>query len=127
MVCERDELWITSKLWNTYHRHEHVQAACEKSLADLGIDYFDLYLIHFPIALKYVDFNDRYPPEWIFDPEAENPGMRLDAVPLSETWGAMERTGRAWIGKEYRRVQLHERSPKRSDGLRNDKAGAITD
>jgi D-xylose reductase len=90
-LCSRDELWVTSKLWNTYHRREHVEAACRKSLEDLGLDYFDLYLVHFPIALSYVDFNDRYPPEWIFDPEAENPGMRLDSVPLSETWGAMEK------------------------------------
>lgn len=90
-LCCRDDLWITSKLWNTYHRQEHVQAACEKSLADLGIDYFDLYLIHFPIALKYVDFNDRYPPEWIFNPEDDHAAMETDAVPLSETWTAMER------------------------------------
>ena len=90
-LCSRDELWVTSKLWNTYHRRQHVEVACRKSLEDLGLDYFDLYLVHFPIALSYVDFNDRYPPEWIFDPEAENPGMQLDAVPLSETWGAMEK------------------------------------
>jgi len=89
-LCSRDELWVTSKLWNTYHRQEHVEAACRKSLDDVGLDYFDLYLVHFPIALSYVDFNDRYPPEWLFDPAAENPGMQLDAVPLSETWGAME-------------------------------------
>jgi D-xylose reductase len=89
-LCSREELWVTSKLWNTYHREEHVEAACRKSLEDLGLDYFDLYLIHFPIALSYVDFNDRYPPEWLFDPAADNPSMQLDAVPLSETWGAME-------------------------------------
>ena len=89
-LCSRDELWVTSKLWNTYHRQEHVEAACRKSLDDVGLDCFDLYLVHFPIALSYVDFNDRYPPEWLFDPAAENPGMQLDAVPLSETWGAME-------------------------------------
>jgi len=46
--------------------------------------------VHFPIALRYVDFNHRYPPEWLFDPSVESPGMELDAVPLSETWGAME-------------------------------------
>ena len=57
-LCRREDLWITSKLWNTFHRQEHVQAACKKSLTDLGIEYFDLYLIHFPISLKYVDFND---------------------------------------------------------------------
>jgi len=89
-LCSREELWVTSKLWNTYHRREYVEAACRKSLDDLGLDYFDLYLVHFPIALSYVDFNDRYPPEWLFDPSAENPGMQLDAVPLSETWGGME-------------------------------------
>ena len=89
-LCDREDLWITSKLWNTYHRKEHVQAACERSLSDLGLDYFDLYLVHFPIALQYVDFDQRYPPEWIYDPNAENLCMALDSVPLSETWTAME-------------------------------------
>jgi D-xylose reductase len=67
-----------------------VEVACKKSLADLGIGYFNLYLIHFPIALKYVDIDQRYPPEWLFDPNSENPSMELDTVPLSETWSAME-------------------------------------
>jgi D-xylose reductase len=90
-LCARQDLWITSKLWNTFHRQEHVQAACEKSLNDMGLAYFDLYLIHFPIALEYVDFNDRYPPEWLHNPLDTEPSMVLDRVPLSETWGAMER------------------------------------
>ncbi len=89
-LCIRDELWITSKLWNTYHRPEHVRPACEKSLADLGLDYLDLYLVHFPIALRYVDFATRYPPEWFYDPEAAAPRMESDSVPLHETWAAME-------------------------------------
>lgn len=89
-LCSREELWITSKLWNTFHRPEHVQAACEKTLSDLGVDYLDLYLIHFPISLKYVDFEVRYPPEWLFDPEADNPTMEIDPVPLRDTWQAME-------------------------------------
>jgi D-xylose reductase len=89
-LCQRGDLWITSKLWNTYHRREHVEAACRKSLEDLGVDYLDLYLVHFPIALAYVDFAERYPPEWFFDPSATHPAMQLDRVPLSETWGAME-------------------------------------
>ncbi len=89
-LCSREDLWITSKLWNTYHRYEHVEVACKRSLTDLGIDHFDLYLIHFPIALKYVDIERCYPPEWLFDPSGEDPSMELDSVPLSETWSAME-------------------------------------
>jgi D-xylose reductase len=89
-LSTREDLWITSKLWNTFHRAEHVEEACNKTLQDLGVDYLDLYLIHFPIALKYVPPATRYPPEWIFDPQAKNPQMITDAVPLSETWRAME-------------------------------------
>ena len=99
-LCSREELWVTSKLWNTYHRREHVEAACRKSMADLGLDYLDLYLVHFPIALRYVDFADRYPPEWIYDPAAAEPGMQLDAVPLSETWGAMEQLVEVGIARQ---------------------------
>ena len=88
--CSREDLWITSKLWNTYHRPEHVRPACERSLSDLGLEYLDLYLIHFPIALRYVDFEDRYPPDWIYDASAAKPSMEFDAVPLHETWAAME-------------------------------------
>ena len=89
-LCQREDLWVTSKLWNTYHRPEHVRAACEKTLSDLGLDYLDLYLIHFPIALKFVDFDVRYPPEWFFDPDAEAPRMEIDPVPLHQTWAGME-------------------------------------
>jgi D-xylose reductase len=89
-ICERADLWITSKLWNTYHRAEHVPLAFEKTLADLDLDYLDSYLIHFPIAQPFVPFDTRYPPEWLFDPDAVHPKMRVDRVPLSETWGAME-------------------------------------
>ncbi|MGK0499682.1 MAG: D-xylose reductase [Oceanicoccus sp.] len=89
-ICKREDLWITSKLWNTYHRQEHVQPALEKTLSDLGIDYIDSYLIHFPIAQPFVPFETRYPPEWIDDPAASQPEMKTAAVPLLETWRAME-------------------------------------
>lgn len=89
-ACTRDDLWLTSKLWNTYHHPDHVRAACERSLNDLGVDELDLYLIHFPVTLAYVPFEERYPPGWLFDPEAENPAMKHVPVPCADTWGAME-------------------------------------
>lgn len=98
-ICKREDLFITSKLWNTYHAKEHVEPACKKSLSDLGLDYLDLYLIHFPISLKYVPFETRYPPEWIHDPNGSDPKMEVVPVPISETWGAMEKLVNAGLVK----------------------------
>lgn len=90
-VVARNDLWITSKLWNTYHKAEHVELACRKTLADLQLEYLDLYLIHFPIALKFVPLETRYPPEWIHDPTSEKPSIELEPnAPMHLTWKAME-------------------------------------
>jgi D-xylose reductase len=89
-ACRRDELWITSKLWNTFHSRAHVRPAVERTLHDLQVDYLDLYLVHFPIAQEYVPFEVRYPPEWLFNPLAPDSRMQFTNVPLSETWMAME-------------------------------------
>lgn len=89
-LCRREDLWVTSKLWNTYHAASHVRPACERSLKDLGLEQLDLYLIHFPIAQTFVPFEQRYPPGWFFDPAVPNPKMSEIAVPISETWRAME-------------------------------------
>jgi D-xylose reductase len=96
----RDELWVTSKLWNTYHHPDHVRAACERSLRDLGLEVLDLYHVHFPITLAYVPFEERYPPGWFFDPEALHPAMQPVKIPLADTWGAMEGLVEAGLVKE---------------------------
>ncbi len=89
-LVTREDLWVTSKLWNTYHAPEHVSAACRKSLQDLKLDYLDLYLIHFPIAQEFVPFETRYPPGWFHDPDAAEPQMKEVRIPIRDTWQAME-------------------------------------
>jgi D-xylose reductase len=89
-LCRREDLWVTSKLWNTYHRRQHVRPAVERTLRDLRLDYLDLYLVHFPIALEYVPPEVRYPPGWFYDPAVSNPRMTPVRVPQLETWQAME-------------------------------------
>lgn len=98
-LCTREDLWVTSKLWNTNHRAEHVLPAIKKTLADLRLEYLDLYLIHFPISLKHVPFNVRYPAGWHYDPTASTPTMEYDPVPIIETWTAMEELARSGLAK----------------------------
>ncbi len=98
-VCRREDLWVTSKLWNNYHERGRVRQAAERSLRDLKIDHFDLYLIHFPIALEFVPFEERYPPGWLHDPADPGRGMKPARVPLAETWQAMEELVRAGLAR----------------------------
>jgi D-xylose reductase len=85
-LCKREDLFVTSKLWNTYHNPKHVSLACQKSLHDLQLTYLDEYLIHFPISMEYVPFEEKYPPEWTnLDGK-----MVLVNNDMCATWKAME-------------------------------------
>ncbi|KAF9041762.1 Aldo/keto reductase [Hymenopellis radicata] len=86
-LVKREDLFITSKLWNTFHAKEHVEQLSRKQLALWGIDYFDLFLIHFPVSLEYVDPAHRYPPEWWGDDKK----VHLSNVSIQETWTALEK------------------------------------
>jgi D-xylose reductase len=74
-----------------------VRPAVERSLADLRLDYLDLYLIHFPLAQRFVPLETRYPPGWFHDPDASRPRVELAKVSIAETWQAMEELLRAGL------------------------------
>ncbi|THD22614.1 Aldo-keto reductase [Fasciola hepatica] len=79
----REDVFITSKVWCTYFRPELVRKCCETTLKDLQLSYVDLYLIHWPVALKPGDIN--------FPKSGDGETLELDHPPLAETWKAMEK------------------------------------
>ncbi|CAH1251056.1 AKR1A1 [Branchiostoma lanceolatum] len=82
-AVERKDMFITSKLWNTRHHPDDVLPACQRSLTDLGLDYLDLYLMHFPVAWTRGD---------VYYPKDDNGRAILCTpdVPFMDTWKAME-------------------------------------
>jgi D-xylose reductase len=94
---KREDLFLVSKLWNSFHDKERVQPIVKKQLADWGIDYFDLYYIHFPIAIEYVDPSVRYPPGWYSG--ADEKEIRPGKSTLQETWQEMEKLVDAGLAK----------------------------
>ncbi|XP_044762183.1 aldo-keto reductase family 1 member B1-like [Coccinella septempunctata] len=90
-TVKREDLFITTKLWNMFHEYEQVVPTCKKSLENLGLDYVDLYLIHWPVAQKLTEI----------DPL--NPFGLGNAVIIkhdfTETWKGMEECVRLGLTK----------------------------
>lgn len=78
-TVKREELWITSKLWNNSHEKQYILPSINTTLKDLQLDYLDLYLIHWPVALK----------REVAYPQTGEDMLSLTAIPLSETWAEM--------------------------------------
>ncbi|WP_232834946.1 aldo/keto reductase [Pleomorphovibrio marinus] len=79
-LVKREDLWITSKLWNDSHLSHDVHPALKNTLSNLQIKYLDLYLIHWPVAIKKgIDF-----------PSTSGDFLSYQEAPLPETWEAME-------------------------------------
>ncbi|KAJ7283229.1 NADP-dependent oxidoreductase domain-containing protein [Mycena rebaudengoi] len=82
-VVKREELFITSKLWNSAHQHVEVEKELDETLKQLGLDYVDLYLIHWPVA--FAPGNGLYPPHPTKEGEVD-----LDLqTSLVDTWKSM--------------------------------------
>jgi len=95
-LVKREDLFITSKLWNSQHEPSVVKKTCQRQLELWGLDYFDLYLIHFPVALEYVEPETRWPSGWL---ASDNKTFKQINVPLHETWHAMEELVDAGLAK----------------------------
>lgn len=79
-IVKRSDLFITSKLWNNAHEQHQVVPALKQTLADLQLEYLDLYLIHWPVCFKAT----------VAFPESISDYVSLDDIPIAETWLGME-------------------------------------
>jgi D-xylose reductase len=88
-IVKREDMFITTKLWNNYHKREHAHEMAKLENEAWGLGYIDLFLIHFPIAQEFIPFDKiRFPCFWS-DVE-QTKVTPLAKVPISETWKALE-------------------------------------
>ncbi|XP_076460796.1 aldo-keto reductase family 1 member B1-like [Babylonia areolata] len=80
-VIRREDLFVTTKLWNTFHEPERVELGLRESLEQLGLEYVDLFLMHWPMAFTQTKTD---PKAWILD------NMEPADVDFVDTWKAME-------------------------------------
>ena len=81
---KRVEIFVVTKLWNIHHDPARVEAACRKSLTNLGLDYIDLYLIHSPMGFEYREPED-------LNPKDKDGNLAFTDVDYLDTWKAMEK------------------------------------
>ncbi len=87
---KRSEVFITSKLWNTEHKGSRVGKACEETLSDLKLDYLDLYLMHWGLAIPS-NTSDQANQYGRFTEQLDKNGFLItEKVSVRETWEAME-------------------------------------
>ncbi|XP_012864668.1 PREDICTED: aldo-keto reductase family 1 member C13-like [Dipodomys ordii] len=89
-TVKREDIFLTSKLWCTFFHPDLVQPSLERSLANLKLDYVDLYLMHYPVSMKQGD--DLFPTD-------EHGKPILDTVDFCATWEAMEKCKDARLAK----------------------------
>lgn len=80
---KREDLWIVSKLWPNFHEPEKVAYQISETLKDLQLEYLDVFLMHWPLAIKHVADRD-------YTSHDENGRTILGTTPIRETWEAME-------------------------------------
>lgn len=80
-VVKREDIFITSKVWNNFHRPDLAKAALDITLSNLGLGYVDLFLIHWPYAYK---------DGWDMRPVNKNDKVIYSDVDYVETWKALE-------------------------------------
>ncbi|MDO9152816.1 MAG: aldo/keto reductase [Paludibacter sp.] len=88
-LVKREDMFITSKLWNSDHAAARVEIAIRKSMCDLQLDYLDLYLMHWPVAFK----TEHEQVKTVADLAS------LTEIPLEKTWEAMEQVAKNGLAR----------------------------